>query len=598
MLTSGVPIRRKTIMNPAQSPSIDKFVSKCMEPQPDSTHLLQYLIAIQHQYHHIPAAAIQQLSDRLSLGQGHIRSVIDFYSFLTLEFHGHYQLLFSDNITDRFAGNSEYYEQMQKAMRGVQVSIGYTSCTGLCDQGPALLVNGHAIRRLDKTRIDAIAVYIRSQIPVHQWPREWFDIKDNIQRRDIQLSTDYSPGQALRTVLEQGADEFLHQLEYAGLRGRGGAGFLTARKWQYCRDAQGEQHYVVCNADEGEPGTFKDRVLLNTYTDAVIEGMTLCARVIGASRGFIYLRGEYRFLLDKINAILESRRQQGLLGTAILGQSDFNFDIDIHLGAGAYICGEESALIESLEGKRGTPRVRPPFPVQQGYMNQPTVVNNVETFFSVNFIAAQGAGSFNRVGTEQSMGTRLLSISGDCATPGIYEYPFGVSLRQILQDCGGENAQAVQMAGAAGHLVLARDFDRVMSFEDLPTGGSFMVIGSERNLLEVLDNFARFFEHESCGFCTPCRVGTRLVAEIIAEFNRGEGSQLAFKQLGAISDLMTHSCHCGLGCSAPTVFIDAMRDSRALFESRMQTGDNPVFDLERSVSEFEDMVNSVIPGVK
>jgi [NiFe] hydrogenase diaphorase moiety large subunit len=355
---------------------------------------------------------------------------------------------------------------------------------------------------------------------------------------------------------------------------------------------------VVCNADEGEPGTFKDRVLLDLYTDAVIEGMTICARVIGATRGFIYLRGEYRFLLDKINTALDARRQQGLLGQNILGHEDFNFDIDIHLGAGAYICGEESALIESLEGKRGTPRVRPPFPVQQGYMNKPTVVNNVETFFSVNYIAANGAASFNKVGTDQSMGTRLLSISGDCEVPGIYEYPFGVSLNQILQDCGGEHAQAVQMAGAAGHLVLAKDFDRVMSFEDLATGGSFMVIGPERNLLQVLDNFARFFEHESCGFCTPCRVGTRLVAEIIDGFSRGQGSQGSFNQLGAINDLMTHSCFCGLGCSAPTVFIDAMRDCRPLFESQMQAGDNPVFDLEGAVTEFDDMVNSVIPEVR
>ncbi len=585
-------------MTLSQSPSIDEFVSECIGPQPERTLLLQYLIAIQHQFRHIPPLAIQLLSERLTLGVAHIKAIVDFYSFLNLEYPGSYQLLFSDNITDRFAGNAEYFEQMQKAMRGQHVSIGYTSCTGLCDQGPALLVNGRAIKRLDKTRIEAIAVYIRSQIPVHKWPSDWFVIENNIQRRDIQLSSDYRAGQALQTVVEQDADHFLQQLEHSGLRGRGGAGFTTAKKWQYCRDTQSEQRYVVCNADEGEPGTFKDRVLLNEYADAVIEGMTICARVIGASRGFIYLRGEYRFLLDKINNVLQSRRQQGLLGANILGHSDFSFDIDIHLGAGAYICGEESALIESLEGKRGTPRVRPPFPVQQGYMNKPTVVNNVETFFSVNYIAANGAPSFNRVGTDQSMGTRLLSISGDCQSPGIYEYPFGVSLNQILQDCGGENAQAVQMAGAAGHLVLARDFDRVISFEDLPTGGSFMVIGPERNLLQVLDNFARFFEHESCGFCTPCRVGTRLVAEIIDEFCRGEGSQIAFNQLGAINELMTHSCHCGLGCSAPTVFMDAMRDSRALFEAQMQTEDNPAFDLESSVTEFEDMVNAVIPGVK
>ena len=285
--------------------------------------------------------------------------------------------------------------------------------------------------------------------------------------------------------------------------------------------------------------------------------------------------------------MLEQRRQQGLLGPGILGARDFNFDIEIHLGAGAYICGEESALIESLEGKRGIPRIRPPFPVVSGYQNQPTVVNNVETFWSVSLIMNQGSDWFHQSGSEQSSGTRLLSISGDCERPGIYEFAFGTTLLEILEVCGGSQAQAVQMAGAAGNLVLATDFTRKMSYEDLSTGGSFMVIGSERNLLDVLANFSEFFRHESCGFCTPCRVGTSLIADIIKRFQQGKASTQDKRQLFEIGGLMKRSSFCGLGATASTAIIDALESSPQIFDNAIDSTDqNPVFDLQQAVSEF------------
>jgi len=354
----------------------------------------------------------------------------------------------------------------------------------------------------------------------------------------------------------------------------------------------------VCNADEGEPGTFKDRVLLSTDAHSVIEGMTICAAVIGATKGLIYLRGEYLYLVDKLNEVLQKRRTEGLLGQNILGQQGFNFDIEIHLGAGAYICGEESALLESLEGKRGIPRVRPPFPVVEGYKNKPTVVNNVETFWSVSRIIENGSDWFTQQGTPQSTGTRLLSISGDCERPGIYEYPFGVSLTEILQDCGGSDAQAVQMAGAAGTTVLPIDFDRTMSCEDLSTGGSFMVLGPQRNLMDLLENFAEFFKHESCGFCTPCRVGTTVVADVIHRFKNGQGCEQDLKQLREVCGLMNISCFCGLGCSVPTVFLDALNQNSQMFKDLMKTDSStPCFNLEESVSEFKQITNSSARGV-
>jgi len=297
----------------------------------------------------------------------------------------------------------------------------------------------------------------------------------------------------LAELKQRGADEILNEVKASKLRGRGGAGFSTGSKWEFCRVAPGEQHYVVCNADEGEPGTFKDRVLLNSYADMVFEGMALCARVIGAKKGFLYLRGEYRYLLEHLQAVLHRRRQQTLLGNNILGEAGFDFDIEIHLGAGAYICGEESALIESLEGKRGTPRNRPPFPVTCGYLNQPTVVNNVETFAATSLIGLNGGAWYANIGTETSSGTKILSVSGDCERPGLYEYPFGVTVAQVLEDCGARDTQAVQVSGPSGICISANEFTRCIGFEDIPTAGAFMVFDQSRDMFEVARNFIHFF---------------------------------------------------------------------------------------------------------
>jgi [NiFe] hydrogenase diaphorase moiety large subunit len=566
---------------------MQESIAHIINKNTDTDYLLQHLIEIQQQYQYIPDLAIEMLGQVTGLSETHIKAVISFYSFLSLEYQGDYRILFSDNFTDRIGNNQLLLERLSTRLQDVSVSIGLTSCTGLCDQGPGLLVNGIAINNLDDDRIDQIAELILSGQPVNEWPETLFQIANNIQRSDFQLKLQADKGIALKKALELGADATLQLVDDSGLRGRGGAGFKTASKWSFCRQNESENRYVVCNADEGEPGTFKDRVLLCSYADEMIEGMTICASVIGAEQGLIYLRGEYRYLLQPLEKILQHRRSKGLLGKNILGQQGVNFEIEIHLGAGAYICGEESSLIESLEGKRGIPRIRPPFPVQQGYKNQPTVVNNVETFWSVCNILSEGAEWFKQAGTEQSSGTRLLSISGDCERPGIYEYAFGVSMADILKDCGGQNAQAVQMAGAAGTTVLAKDFDRRMSFEDLATGGSFMVIGPERHLIDLLDNFATFFKHESCGFCTPCRVGSNLIAEIIQRFKHQQGSRVDLQQLESISRIMKETSFCGLGSSAPTAFMNAIEQNRGLFDGLMKTdSDGPVFDLEQATSEF------------
>jgi len=575
--------------------NVDEFVGQLMAGGGKHPgQLLQYLYALQYRYSCIPPHAIELLATQLQLPAARIHGVIEFYSFLHTTPRGAYDILFSDSITDHMLGSRELLAEFCRLL-GVQpgeprgdgrVSVDVTSCTGICDQGPALLVNGWAVARLDADRIEAIAALIEAGTAVADWPREFFDIQDNILRRDLLLNDTGGAGAALQALRERGADAVLEALDASGLRGRGGAGFKTATKWRFCCEANAQQRYVVCNADEGEPGTFKDRVLLNSYADRVFEGMTLCAGLIGASEGFLYLRGEYRYLQAPLDAVLERRRQDGLLGSSILGEDGFDFDITIHMGAGAYICGEESALIESLEGKRGVPRKRPPFPVTNGYRNLPTVVNNVETFMAAARIAVDGADWFRAVGTGESTGTKVLSISGDCSRPGIYEYPFGVSIAQILEDCGGTDAQAVQVAGAAGSTVPASEFGRSIAFEDCATAGSLMVFGPQRDLLDMVQNFAHFFVHESCGFCTPCRVGGALLKDLVDKVCAGRAGDYDLQEMQAIGDLMRNTSHCGLGTTAANPVLETLHKFPEIYKQRLAGGDyGPAFDLDAALEE-------------
>ncbi len=579
--------------------SIDKFISSITASTGKHPHrLLQYLYEIQYQYSCISLQAIQLLAEKLLLSEAHIHAVIGFYSFLHDTPRGSYDILLSDNITDHMSGSRELLHSLCNKLdvtpgtprKDGRVTVDATSCTGMCDQGPAMLVNGWTITRLDENRIENIAKLIESETDIKQWPKEFFHVEDNIQRRDILLSDKSNNGDALKSLVEQGTETLLQQIELSGLRGRGGAGFRTGMKWRFCKQAEAEQHFVVCNADEGEPGTFKDRVLLNSYADRVFEGMTLCAGIIGASQGYLYLRGEYRYLRQPLEQVLQKRRQAGLLGYNILGKKGFDFDIVIHMGAGAYISGEESSLLESLEGKRGIPRKRPPFPVTQGYQNQPTVVNNVETFMAAALIAVHGADWFRCPGTEVSNGTKLLSISGDCDRPGIYEYPFGVSIQQILHDCGAKDPQAVQLSGASGSTISAEEFEHVIAFEDLATGGSFMVFNKQRDLLDMVLNFSHFFAHESCGFCTPCRVGCSLLKDLLYKVHTGHASQYDLAEIDKIALLMQTTSHCGLGTGAPNPVLDTLKKFPYIYEERLkQSSFEPAFDLDAALQEARDI---------
>lgn len=567
--------------------------------------LLQYLCTIQRHYSYIPETAVQLLADRLHTPPAQILGVVDFYAFLHRQARGDFDILFSDNITDRMLGNMPLLDSLCEKL-GVnpgtpradkRVTLDLTSCTGICDQGPALLVNGMVVSRLTEDRIQTIAELVEAGIPIADWPQLFFMVEDNIQRRDILLSDQIINGSAIDALLKNGCDTILDVLEQSGLRGRGGAGFKTAAKWRLCRDTTADEHYVVCNADEGEPGTFKDRVLLNSYADVLFEGMTLCARVLGAKKGYLYLRGEYRYLLEALEETLQKRRHARLLGKNIFGQNNFDFDIQIHLGAGAYICGEESALIESLEGKRGIPRNRPPFPVTNGYRDMPTVVNNVETFVAAAKITALGTDWFRSVGTDESSGSKLLSISGDCSRPGIYEFPFGVSIKQILDDCGANDTQAVQVAGAAGATLPSQEFDRKIAFEDVSTGGSFMIFNQQRDLLEMVQNFTHFFCHESCGFCTPCRVGGSLMKDLVDKVMVGHATRYDLREMKNIGLVMQQASHCGLGSTAPNPVLDTLNKFPDIYTKRLASSSyEPAFDLDAALEVSRQISGRDDPG--
>lgn len=384
--------------------------------------------------------------------------------------------------------------------------------------------------------------------------------------RDIQNSATgkltfgtVKPNSGLQNAIKKSRADIIGEISASGMKGRGGAGFPTGVKWNLAAAAQDEHKYVVCNADEGEPGTFKDRVILSEYADLVFEGMTIAGLAIGAKTGIIYLRGEYSYLRPLLEAVLERRRGQNLLGDDVLGRSGFTFDITIRMGSGAYVCGEETALIESLEGYRGEPRNRPPFPVDTGYLGHPTIVNNVETLAWAACILSKGSAWFKGIGTDKSTGLKLFSVSGDCGRPGVYEFPMGISIAELLREVGGEDAKAVQVGGASGHCVPAKEFTRTLAFEDIPTGGSIIVFGPHRDMLAIAHNFLEFFVDESCGQCTPCRAGTVKLLEGVELLRDGDCSMQYLRELCSLSETMQLASKCGLGQSSPNAFLSIVK---------------------------------------
>jgi len=343
-------------------------------------------------------------------------------------------------------------------------------------------------------------------------------------------------------------DEIIQEMLDSGLKGRGGAGFPTGMKWKFTAAEKNPDKYIVCNADEGEPGTFKDREILDRVSNKVHGGMAIAGKAIGAKTGIVYLRGEYRYLLPKLMIELDAFHK-------MIKEIGYDFKIDYRMGSGAYICGEESALFESIEGKRGEPRNKPPYPTVSGVFGKPTSINNVETLVTAMMIIKHGAKNFIQYGTKDSRGSKVFSISGDTPTPGIFELELGMTVQQFVNEFGDGDTKAVQVGGASGFCVPRKKFaETIIGFEGVPTGGSMKLFNSSRSMYNVLHNYLDFFTEESCGQCTPCRVGCQQLLKGVEKVKKGEAKSTYLNELMKLADTMKIAAKCGLGQSVGNAF--------------------------------------------
>ena len=363
-------------------------------------------------------------------------------------------------------------------------------------------------------------------------------------------------GKVLTKAFRMSNEEILKEILDSGLRGRGGAGFPTGMKWKLTAGEKDPEKYIVCNADEGEPGTFKDREILDRVSGKVYGGMAIAAKAIGSKKGYIYLRGEYRFLLPKLYTELEKFHK-------LIKEIGYDFTIEYRMGSGAYICGEESALFESIEGFRGEPRNKPPYPTNSGVFSKPTSINNVETLVTAMMIIDKGAAEYVKLGTKDSRGSKVFSVSGDTPTPGIFELELGMSVKQFVDEFGDGDTKAVQVGGASGFCVPRKKFEEtIIGFEGVPTGGSMKLFNSSRSMYNVLHNYLDFFTEESCGQCTPCRVGCQQLLKGIEMVKKGEEKSIYLNELLKLADTMKIASKCGLGQSVGNAFRSIVENFR------------------------------------
>ena len=383
-----------------------------------------------------------------------------------------------------------------------------------------------------------------------------------INPKDITTYLDRDGFKALKKAIDElTCEQVTEEIKASGLRGRGGAGFPCGLKWELARKAQGDEKYVICNADEGEVGTFKDRYILERDPFTLLEAMAIAGYAIGAKKGYIYLRAEYHHLNSLTNAI-EQTRERGFLQ---------HFDIDIREGAGSYVCGEETALMDSIEGKRGEARYKPPFPPSRGLWEKPTIINNVETLMNIPQIILNGAHWFNQIGTDQSKGTKVFSVSGDVKKPGVYELELGSRLKELVEDLAlAEKVKMVQVGGATGKIIPYEMIDTPLAFESILGAGAVTVFDETRDIIDVVYKGMEFLAEESCGKCAPCREGTEVMLGILDRFSRGEGLEEDIEVLQKLASAMMLSSLCGLGQAAPIPVIDSLQHFRSTYENRIQ----------------------------
>ena len=583
----------------------------CRSYKNDRTRMMDIVRAVQEQFGCVSNEAMDAIAVAVGSHHVEVESVVSFYSFLSEQPKGKVVIRLCNDIIDRMQGSERVAQAFSDAL-GIQfgettpdgaISLEYTPCIGLCDQAPAALVNDVPVTELHRTTARQIVEDLKKHMDPKRLVHRLGDgnnahelvqamVTNNLHKQGEVIFSDGEVGNGLQKALSMSPAEVIREVKAARLRGRGGAGFPAGMKWEFTRSAPGERKVVLCNADEGEPGTFKDRAILTERADLFLEGMTIAGYAIGADTGIVYLRAEYAYLRPFLENVLNERRNKGLLGINVGGKEGFNYDIRIQMGAGAYICGEETALISSCEGLRGDPKNRPPFPAQKGYMERPTVVNNVETFCCVSRIMENGAGWFHQMGSEGSAGTKLLSVSGDCKRPGVYEVEFGIKLSEVLKLVGAEDPIAVQVGGASGTMVGPDEYERTICYDDLATGGSIMVFGPERNVLEIADYFLDFFIEESCGYCTPCRVGNVLLKERLEQILAGRGEPADLDYLQDLGETIKLTSRCGLGQTSPNPILTTLKNFRSTYEKLVKASEDglqPSFDLSEAVAGAEQI---------
>jgi [NiFe] hydrogenase diaphorase moiety large subunit len=583
----------------------------------DGTRLIDILRDVQHLFGHIPAEHLLQMAAGLNRTQLDIVETASFYHFFHGTPSGRHRIYLSDTVIARMHGYQAVHDALEDET-GVHFGGTYeaetfglfeTPCIGLSDQEPAMMVDSVVFTRLTPESVAYIVAQLRTgkaaadianpaglpddgiayvetlvESNVHTWGPVFF-----------RGETDYTA--LLKNCLAGTPEEAIGTVTEAGLRGYGGAGFRTGHKWQLCRAAPGDEKYVICNADEGEPGTFKDRALLTRSPRDVFMGMVIAGYAIGSRHGIIYLRAEYAYLERYLESQLEQLRDDGLLGRNVGAQPGFDFDIRIQMGAGAYVCGEESALIESCEGKRGTPRLKPPFPVQEGYLGKPTCVNNVETFAAATRIVEEGAEWFRRMGTPDSAGTRLLSVAGDCDRPGVYEVEWGITLDAVLTMVGAHEARAVQISGPSGECVSVQlDGRRRIAYEDIPCNGAVTIFNGTRDLLDCVKDYTRFFADESCGICVPCRAGTVELHDKVDLVIRGNATQQDLDDVAGWGAMVKKTSRCGLGATAANPILTTLEKFPEIYRSRLRTDEAALrvsFDRDAALAGYDKAVTEL-----
>ncbi|WP_411894453.1 NAD(P)H-dependent oxidoreductase subunit E [Winogradskyella sp. A2] len=568
----------------------------------DRAHLLNILWECQRNYGHISDAAVSRISKKLNVADVEIEGVISFYHFFHKEPTGKHIIYLNNSIISDLKG----YEAVKTAFEketgctlneqgNDDFSLFDTSCIGMSDQEPAALIDFQPFTDLTPKKVKLIVDRLKNdENPKNFASKTKSKIQYHPEESKAVIFRPYAMGKSIKEGLKFTPEDIVNKISKSKLLGLGGAFFPVGYKWKSCMNNVADAKYIICNADEGEPGTFKDRALFQYLPGLVIEGMVLAGYATGAKEGIIYLRAEYQYFKNDLEALLSEFRKVNLLGTSILGKEGFDFDISIQLGAGSYVCGAASALIESMEGRRGEPPVRMWSATKHGFKHKPTVVNNVETLAYASRIVELGEEHFLSLGTEESPGTKLLSISGDVAKPGIYEVEFGTTIKDLL---GIEMSQAtspyfIQVSGPSGECVNNSEFDRRICKEDIMCGGSFMVFNRTRDILNILRNYMEFFKKESCGVCTPCRAGNFILNEKVKKMQSGLSSQQDIDDIKKWGELIKLSSRCGLGKSSPNSLIYAMDKFKDYFNLKLSPNDdqNVEFDMEDAVQEYDSFI--------